>query len=149
MRTKKLEKFMNLLQSRFLLLVGVLSFLPCPVHSQESPVVQAARKEGEVVWYTTMSLDQSKQFMDHFIKKYPFLKPSVFRSGGGALLNRVVSETKAGKNFFDVVNGNGEMVLPLMELGALTSYVSPERKAIPEDLKDNKGFWTSVYEIGR
>ena len=116
--------------------------------SQESPnakLVEGARKEGEIVWYTTMSLDQSKQFMDRFIKKYPFLKPSVFRSGGGALLNRVLSETKAGKNFFDVVNGNGELVLPLMETGALAPYVSPERKFIPEDLRDEKGFWTSVY----
>ena len=131
------------------LLVGcMVALLPCPVHPQENPdakLVQAARKEGEIVWYTTMSLDQSKQFMDRFLKKYPFLKPNVFRSGGGALLNRVLSETKAGKNFFDVVNGNGELVLPLMELGALAPYVSPERKVIPEDLKDNKGFWTSVY----
>ena len=131
------------------LLVGcMVTLLPCPVHPQENPdakLVQAARKEGEIVWYTTMSLDQSKQFMDRFLRKYPFLRPNVFRSGGGALLNRVLSETKAGKNFFDVVNGNGELVLPLMELGALASYVSPERKVIPEDLKDNRGFWTSVY----
>ena len=131
------------------LLVGcMVALLPWPVNPQENPdtkLVQAARKEGEIVWYTTMSLDQSKQFMDRFLKKYPFLKPNVFRSGGGALLNRVLSETKAGKNFFDVVNGNGELVLPLMELGALAPYVSPERKVIPEDLKDNKGFWTSVY----
>jgi iron(III) transport system substrate-binding protein len=118
------------------------------VHAQETPdakLVQAARKEGEIVWYTTMSLDQSKQFMDRFIRKYPFLRPSVFRSGGGALLNRVLSEAKAGKNLFDVVNGNGELVLPLMETGVLAPYVSPERKVIPEDLKDDKGFWTSVY----
>jgi iron(III) transport system substrate-binding protein len=73
------------------------------------------------------------------------LKPSVFRSGGGALLNRVLSEAKAGKNLFDVVNGNGELVLPLMEVNVLAPYVSSERKLIPEDLKDDKGFWTSVY----
>ena len=108
-------------------------------------VIEAARKEGEIVWYTTMSLDQSKEFMDRFIKKYPFLRPSVFRSGGGALLNRVVSEAKAGKHLFDVVHGTGEIVLPLMELGLIAPYASPERKMIPEDLKDTKGYWTSVY----
>src|SRR5215475_14678078 len=124
----------NLFRLHLLVIASSAALWCSSVRSQDSPLVQAARKEGEIVWYTTMSLDQSQQFMDRFIKKYPFLKPSVFRSGGGALLNRVVSETKAGKNLFDVVNGNGEMVLPLMELGALTSYVSPERKAIPEDL---------------
>ena len=33
-----------------------------------------------------MSVDQNKEFMDRFQKKYPFLRPSVFRAGGGALL---------------------------------------------------------------
>ena len=56
-----------------------------------------------------------------------------------------LSEAKAGKNFFDVVHGTGEIVLPLMEMGLLAPYMSPERKMIPDDLKDKKGFWTSVY----
>ena len=139
---------MKLLRWKTLFLASIVGLLPGRVWSQETTdakVVQAARKEGEIVWYTTMSLDQSKQFIDRFIRKYPFLKPSVFRSGGGALLNRVLSEAKAGKNLFDVVNGNGELVLPLMEVNVLAPYVSPERKVIPEDLKDDKGFWTSVY----
>jgi iron(III) transport system substrate-binding protein len=139
---------MKLLRWKTLFLASIVGLLPGRVWSQETTdakLVQAARKEGEIVWYTTMSLDQSKQFMDRFIRKYPFLKPSVFRSGGGALLNRVLSEAKAGKNLFDVVNGNGELVLPLMEVNVLAPYVSPERKVIPEDLKDDKGFWTSVY----
>jgi iron(III) transport system substrate-binding protein len=126
--------------------IGLLSLcFPVRLHSQESPIVQGARKEGEVVWYTTMSLDQSRDFMDRFIKKYPFLKPSVFRSGGGALLNRMLSEAKGGKYLFDVAHGTGEIVLPLTEAGLLAPYNSPERKMIPEDLKDNKGYWTSVY----
>src|SRR5215813_910137 len=108
-------------------------------------VVQTARKEGEIVWYTTMSSDQSNAFMARFQQKYPFLKPSVIRLGGSALLSRILTEAKAGKNFFDVAHGTGEIVLPLMEMGLLAPYLSPERKMIPEDLKDKKGFWTSVY----
>jgi len=112
---------------------------------QNTRLVDAARKEGEIVWYTTMSSDQNKAFMDRFQRKYPFLRPSVLRSGGGALLNRVLSEAKAGRYLFDVVHGTGEIVLPLMEEGLLAPYASPERKMIPEDLKDDKGYWTSVY----
>ena len=58
-------------------------------------VVQAARKEGEIVWYTTMSSDQSNAFMARFQQKYSFLKPSVIRLGGSALLNRSVSSAIA------------------------------------------------------
>jgi len=119
--------------------------MPHQAYSQESPLVQGARKEGEIVWYTTMSLDQSQQFMDRFLKKYPFLKPSVFRSGGGTLLNRILSEAKGGKYLFDVAHGTGEIVLPLMESNLLALYNSPERKMFPDDLKDSKGYWTSVY----
>jgi ABC-type Fe3+ transport system substrate-binding protein len=139
---------MNLIRSKLLFLACIAALLSSAVGAQENPdpkLVQGARKEGEIVWYTTMSLDQSKQFMDRFIKKYPFLTPSVFRSGGGALLNRVLSEAKGGKYLFDVVHGTGEIVLPLMESGLLAAYSSPERKMIPEDLKDSKGYWTSVY----
>jgi hypothetical protein len=38
----------------------------------DAKIIQAARKEGEVVWYTTMSADQSTSFMERFRRKYPF-----------------------------------------------------------------------------
>lgn len=132
-----------------ILLVGIALFLwPVSSYSQKTEntsVVEGARKEGEIVWYTTMSLDQSKQYMDRFVKKYPFLKPTIFRSGGGAVLNRILSEAKARKILFDVVNGNAELVLPLKKAGVVAPYASAERSMIPEDLKDAKGYWTSVY----
>ena len=123
----------------------VLTLAPWAAHSQEQKTIEAARKEGEIVWYTTMSADQSTAFMARFQQKYPFLKPSIIRLGGNALLSRIMSEAKAGKYFFDVAHGTGEIVLPLMEMGLLAAYASPERKAIADDLKDKKGFWTSVY----
>ena len=132
-----------------LLFLGcIVTLLPRAAHSQDSPdpkVVDAARREGEIVWYTTMSSDQSNVFMERFQRKYPFLKPSVVRIGGSALLNRILAEAKAGKHYADVVHGTGEIVLPLMNLGLLAPYVSPESKMFPDDLKDKKGFWTSVY----
>jgi iron(III) transport system substrate-binding protein len=131
-----------------LLLALAIALLPGLVHSQVSSdpkIVEGARKEGEIVWYTTMSADQSTSFMERFQRKYPFLKPSIIRLGGNALLSRIVTEAKAGRSYFDVVHGTGEIVLPLMNMGLLASYASPERKMIAEDLKDKKGFWTSVY----
>jgi iron(III) transport system substrate-binding protein len=131
-----------------LLLALAIALLPGLVHSQVSSdpkIVEGARKEGEIVWYTTMSADQSTSFMERFQRKYPFLKPSIIRLGGNALLSRIVTEAKASRSYFDVVHGTGEIVLPLMNMGLLASYASPERKMIAEDLKDKKGFWTSVY----
>jgi iron(III) transport system substrate-binding protein len=139
--------FMKRMRYMLLVLVAAISIAVSGYaqETQTQKIIDAARKEGEVVWYTTMSSDQSNAFMARFQQKYPFLKPSVTRLGGSALLNRILTEAKAGKNFFDVAHGTGEIVLPLMEMGLLAPYLSPERKMIPDDLKDKKGFWTSVY----
>ena len=135
-------------RSRFVLalwLVVSAAGFACAQESSDPKIVQAARKEGELVWYTTMSADQSTAFMARFQQKYPFLKPSIIRLGGNALLSRILAEAKAGKYFFDVAHGTGEIVLPLMDMGLLAPYVSPERKMIPDDLKDKQGYWTAVY----
>jgi len=108
----------------------VATMTPSSGHAQEiqTQKIEAARKEGELVWYTTMSSDQSNAFMARFQQKYPFLKPSVIRLGGSALLNRILTEAKAGKNFFDVAHGTGEIVLPLMEMGLWRRIFRPSAK---------------------
>jgi iron(III) transport system substrate-binding protein len=108
-------------------------------------VIEGAKKEGQVVWYSTMTLDQSKVVVDHFQKKYPFIKPELFRTGGGPLLNKILTEARGGLYAWDVVVGRGEMVLPLKEKNLLAAYRSPETKMIDKDLTDAKGFWTAYY----
>ena len=110
-----------------------------------SKVIEGAKKEGQVVWYSTMTLDQSKVVVDHFQKKYPFIKPELFRTGGGPLLNKILTEARGGLYAWDVVVGRGEMVLPLKEKNLLAAYRSPETKMIDKDLTDAKGFWTAYY----
>jgi len=108
-------------------------------------LIEGAKKEGELIWYTTMTLDQSKQVVDRFQQKYPFVKPELFRTGGGPLLNKILTEARGGRHAWDVVVGRGEMVLPLIERKLLASYLSPETKMIDSDLVDKEGYWTAYY----
>ncbi|MBI4526420.1 MAG: extracellular solute-binding protein [Deltaproteobacteria bacterium] len=108
-------------------------------------LIEGAKKEGEVIWYTTMTLDQSKQVVDRFEKKYPFIKPTLFRTGGGPLLNKILTEVRGGRHAWDVLVGRGEMVLPLIERKLLASYRSAEAKMIDAQLVDNEGYWTAYY----
>jgi len=88
--------------------------LPMAVLAQANPsskLVEAAKKEGEVVYYTTMTLDQSKSVADRFEKKYG-IRVTLFRTGGGPLLNKIFTESRGGRHEWDVVVGRGEMVLP-------------------------------------
>src|SRR5678816_1969382 len=68
------------------------------LHAQSQPaLVEAAKKEGKLVWYTSMAIDTSKPLLDAFVKEYPFIKAELVRAGEEQLMNRVLSETRAGQ----------------------------------------------------
>jgi ABC-type Fe3+ transport system substrate-binding protein len=92
-----------------------------------------------------MTLEQAKQVADRFQEKYPFIKPVLFRTGGGPLLNKILTETQAGRHAWDVALGRAEILLPLMQKKLLAPYRSPETKMIDDDLMDKQGFWTAYY----
>src|SRR4029450_11648872 len=97
----------------YLFILGIF-LLPVISWSQSGPdskLIEGAKKEGQLVYYTTMTLDQSKQTVDRFEKKYPFIKVPLFRTGGGPLLNKIFTESRGGRHDWDVVVGRGEMVL--------------------------------------
>jgi iron(III) transport system substrate-binding protein len=139
MRTVKVSLWV----AAVIFLIGIL--IPGAEAASNQELVNAAKKEGEVVYYTTMTLSQSKQVVDEFEKKYPFIKTDLFRTGGGPLLNKIETEARGGRYAWDVTVGRGEMVLPLMERKLLASYHSPEAKDIDQDLVDPQGFWTAYY----
>lgn len=125
----------------------LLLIAPLVAWAQTSPdqkIVDAAKKEGELVYYTTMTLDQSKVVVDRFQKKYG-IKATLFRTGGGPLLNKIFTEARGGRYDWDVVVGRGEMVLPMIERKLVASYRSPETKMIEEQLFDKEGYWTAYY----
>jgi len=111
-------------------------------------LIAQAKKEGRVVWYTTVSIPESKQFIDMFEKQYPFIKVDLLRSGSGPLVNRIVSEY-AAKNFTaDVLHGmtsRGGFTV-LRQRNIIGRYESPERKYYSADLKDKDGLWSSTFQ---
>jgi iron(III) transport system substrate-binding protein len=109
----------------------------------DSGLIEAAKKEGELVWYTSMSISDSRPLLDAFEKKYPFIKSKLVRASSEKTLNRIITETRGGKWDFDVV--------ALSEVGALVQrnltspYVSAEAKTYSPKFKDPKGHWTAIY----
>jgi iron(III) transport system substrate-binding protein len=108
-------------------------------------LVGGARREGNVIVYSTMTLDESQWIITGFKKKYPFLDVSIYRTGSSALLSRILLEERAGTRDFDLVMGSGGMVPPLKTKGLLAPYVSPEQRLYGNDLKDPKSYWTAMY----
>jgi iron(III) transport system substrate-binding protein len=86
-------------------------------------LVEGAKKEGKLVWYTSMAIDTSKPLLDAFTKEYPFIKAELVRAGEEQLMNRIVSETRAGRWLFDAVSTSAMSVL--VERRMTAPYLSP------------------------
>ena len=58
------------------------AIIALPVLAQDADrrlLIERSKKEGELIWYTTAGLQDSKPMADEFQKDYPFIKPSVVR----------------------------------------------------------------------
>src|ERR1700751_5367621 len=62
--------------------------------AEEPDLVQAAKREGRVVWYTVAG--ESQQLAQEFERKYPFVKVEVVRSTVYPLLTRILNEARTG-----------------------------------------------------
>lgn len=108
-------------------------------------LIEAAKKEGTISYWTTMSLPQSKQVVDAFHKKYPFIKTELYRTGGDAMLNKILTEHRAGRHAWDVTVASGDKFSLFMKNKLVGLYRSTEAKNIVPDLVDKNGYWTGYY----
>jgi iron(III) transport system substrate-binding protein len=121
-----------------------------PASGQETDraaLIDRAKKEAEVVWYTSAGLQDSNPMAEAFQKDYPPIRVSVIRAGSGVLINKILNEARAQKGLFDVFNTNQESVSPLKKRGLLARYISPEAAFYDDDLKDKEGYWHAAYVI--
>lgn len=106
-------------------------------------LVEAARKEGKVVIYTTGQQDLTARIMAEFKKKYPFLDVSEFyRNSAGRIYARLQAEIDAKQPTADVFASSS--IATFLELKAgkrLAQFVTPEQKAYPATYQD-PGYWT-------
>jgi len=128
------------------LLFFFLSLLSASFASAAEPsVLENAKKEGAMVFYTTMDIQNSKPLLDGFMKKYPFIKGDLVRLGGTAMVSRIMTEAQAGANKFDVAVGISPSYVPMREKNLIAPYISPEFPNLYEDTYDPKGYWATVY----
>ena len=82
-----------------------LAALAGAARAQDSRLADA-RREGKVVWYTTLALDAAERLASRFEQTYPGIKVEVHRSGSERVLQRIMQELQAGiKNADRQVSG--------------------------------------------
>ena len=134
-----------LIPALFFTLVSWL--LPAGALAQsQQELIEGAKKEGKVVWYGSLSLEDVKRLGDAFEKKYPFIQVEPFRASGEKLANKIMTETRAGRYFYDVVATGAFEIWPLYKRGLVGKYISPESKAYGKAFKDPEGSWNDLYD---
>jgi len=111
----------------------------------EPQLIERAKKEGTFLLYTSMNLPDVNQIFDGFRKRYPFITPKSYTTRSAALLERIVTEARAGKHFADVVQGNAFTLYLLAKRRHTEAYVSPEAKSFPDSFRDPAGGWVAAY----
>lgn len=129
--------------SGFVLLWFLLATASYAWAQSEAKFIAGAKKEGKVVFWSSMRIEDSRALAAGFEARYPFIKVDIFRAGGEQIVNRALTEHLAGKTTYDVLNAFALKVL--QNKGLLQPYATPEATHYPVGFKDPQNFWVSLY----
>ena len=127
------------------ILIALLAAWPNVGGGQTTDRIEAAKKEGQLVFFSGMIVQDTQPLLSAFEKRYPFIKATHYRARGSALVARIQTESRAGLQSWDVYNSTGFEGYVLLEQGYFGRYDSPERKFYPDGHKDGDGQWTTMY----
>jgi iron(III) transport system substrate-binding protein len=117
---------------------------------RERVLLEGAKREGKVVWYTTLAAEQNKQIASAFEAKYSGVKVDTFRTGSSALAQRLLTEAKAQRHLADAIETTLPGLLTFRENKLLLPYTSPHHPSFPEEAKErastNLVYWTNARE---
>ena len=125
--------------------LALCSFAAATSYAASADIIDAAKKEAEINWYGGGSSEIDEDINRGFMKKYPFIQAKKFRIQSQRLLVRFETESRAGKHLADIVRTTDWYIDIFKKKGLLLKYDSPERKQIPDELKDRDGFYTALY----
>jgi iron(III) transport system substrate-binding protein len=107
-------------------------------------LIEAAKKDREVVFCTTTNLEEANSMSRQFKAKYPFLEVNIIRAEGERIITRILQEARAKKTLVDVVQTPAFYLHALRKRGIMGDYASPEDRFYPPTFKQ-ENYWTTTY----
>ena len=134
-----------MIHSQAFVLYVLLVFFPSVLTA--ATLEDSAKTEGEVVLYSSLNNEQIVTLVDAFKKRFPFIKTSFYRGTSERVLQRAVTEAKAGRFAVDVVTSAGFQVQLLKDSTLTQRFIPPEASSYNEGFKDPDGHWISVHSL--
>jgi iron(III) transport system substrate-binding protein len=107
----------------------------------------AAKQEGRLSIYTTIIVDTLEPMIEKFKARYPGIEVDYVRTNDAPLIQRLISEARAGQHLADVVETGDFAVYELEKEGLLKPFTVPESASQPADLKRPDNMWVGTYII--
>jgi iron(III) transport system substrate-binding protein len=126
---------------RVVVAAGV-SVVAVSVQAAEPALIDAAKKEGEVIWYTTQIIAQLVRPVSVAFEKKYGIKVRSTRANSTELSVKIINESRAGRPQSDVFDGTSTVV-PLKKEGFVLQWLPDPAKAYPAAYKDPEGYWVA------
>jgi len=102
----------------------------------------AARREGSLTLYTSLATSESVPLAKAF-EKQTGVKVELWRALSGQVLQRTLSEARAGRNAVDVIETNGPEMEELAREKVTSRFFSPYLADLPSWARPAHGRWAS------
>lgn len=123
---------------------GTAAAPPSPTAAPvQNPLYDAARKEAELNFYTTLNTQNGQPVVEKFMARYPGVKVNYNRQTSEKLEEVMNQEARAGKMTWDVVETNEDVMVRFIASGYVQPYTSPVAARYPDNLRDPKGLWVT------
>jgi iron(III) transport system substrate-binding protein len=117
---------------------------------REKVLYEGAKKEGKLMWYTSLTGGPNSDAPKVFEAKYPGIKLEVYRSDSDGIIQRVMQEAQAKRYIVDAIETTFPVLKVMQETKLLAPYFSPHLAQYPDEAKENsnKGlvFWATDRE---
>ena len=135
---------MNRTINRRLLILGVLAIAGSVMTGQvfaQTVSLEAAKQEGKVNVYGAQVPQAMKPLHAAFEKKYG-ITVEYWRGSSTQVSERALTEWRAGKPGFDVVEGNRGVQLIMRDEGLFQKFIPPSSEKFPAQFKEKDGMIT-------
>jgi iron(III) transport system substrate-binding protein len=109
---------------------------------RDQKVLQEAKREGTLTWYTSLAPTESGPMAQAFEKKYG-IKVDVWRAVSEKVVQRAITEGRAKRHAFDVVETNGPELEILSRENLLAPFHSPFFADLPSFAVPSHGMWAA------
>jgi len=117
---------------------------------REKMLYEGAKKEGKLMWYTSLTGGPNTDAPKVFESKYPGVQVEVYRGDSDALISRIVQEAQAKRYIVDMVETTFPILKVMQEYKLLAPYTSAHLAAYPDEVKEQAGkglvYWATDRE---